>query len=329
MSPRGRRRGDSGMDGILVIAKPAGPTSHDVVALVRRLAETHRVGHGGTLDPFATGVLPIFLGRATRLVEYHLGDAKSYRATICFGAASTTDDRDGELTPVDTPAPDRATVEAALLAMLGPVLQTPPAFSAIKLGGRRAYAMARAGETPTLAPRSVTIHRLDLVDWDGADPARPVAVVEVDCSAGTYVRAIARDLGMAVGNAAYLGALVRTASGGFRLDAARPLDEVRAAAALGPDRLRGLLLPPDAGLERFPRIRLTEPEIAAIARGQFVRPAAVPVDSAERVIATDADDRPVAIAVLRDGRLAPDKVLVEAPGSTTPSVGDGLPVGSA
>jgi tRNA pseudouridine55 synthase len=320
------------MDGILVVAKPAGPTSHDIVALVRRLADTRRVGHGGTLDPFATGVLPIFLGRATRLVEYHLGDAKTYRATICFGATSTTDDRDGELTPVDGPAPDRTTVVTGLAAMVGPALQTPPAFSAIKLGGRRAYALARAGETPKLAPRSVTIHRLDLVEWDGTDPARPVAVVDVDCSAGTYVRAIARDLGLALGNAAYLGALVRTASGGFSLDAARPLDDIRAAAADGPERLRGLLLPPDAGLERFPRIQLTEPEIAAIARGQFVRPAAASVAFAERVIATDADDRPVAIGSLLDGRLAPDKVLVDpsgSAGSAAPSAGQIVPVGSA
>ena len=192
---RSRVSDGPGLDGILVVAKPAGPTSHDIVALVRRLAETRRVGHGGTLDPFATGVLPIFLGRATRLVEYHLGDRKAYRATICFGASSTTDDLDGELTPSTGPAPDRATVEAALAAFRGSIVQVPPAYSAIKLGGRRAYAMARAGETPKLAPREVTIDRFDLVGWDGSDPDRPLAIVEVDCSAGTYVRSIARDLG--------------------------------------------------------------------------------------------------------------------------------------
>ena len=130
------------------MSKPAGPTSHDVVALVRRLAQTRRVGHGGTLDPFATGVLPVFLGRATRLVEYHLGDRKSYRATICFGASSTTDDLDGELTPVPGPGPTRAAVEAALAALVGPIHQQPPAYSAIKVGGRRAYAMARVGRDP-------------------------------------------------------------------------------------------------------------------------------------------------------------------------------------
>lgn len=302
------------MDGILPVAKPAGPTSHDVVALVRRLSATKRVGHGGTLDPFASGVLPIFLGRATRLVEYHLGDRKGYRATVCFGAASTTDDLEGELTPAPGPAPVRATVEAALATLSGPISQRPPAYSAIKVAGRRAYAMARAGEAVELAPREVTIHRLEIAAWDAADPDRPVATLDVECSAGTYVRALARDLGEAVGSAAYLGALVRTASGPFGLDAAIRLDDVRAAAAEGPAALERLLLPPDAGLDALPRILLTEDEVAAIARGQYVRPAAaLPAGAASGLLRlVDASGRLVAMATLRDGRLAPDKVLVDA-----------------
>lgn len=314
MSRRERTAGTAGLDGILVVAKPAGPTSHDVVALVRRLALTRRVGHGGTLDPFATGVLPVFLGRATRLVEFHLGDRKRYRATVCFGASSTTDDLDGELTPVDGPPPTRSDVEAALAGLVGPIRQVPPAYSAIKLGGRRAYALARAGETPVLAPRDVTIDRLELVDWDESEPARPIAIVDVDCSAGTYVRAIARDVGATIGSAAYLGALVRSASGGFSLDGAHSLDAIRAAAEDGPAGLVPLLLPIDAGLERFPRIALDATELVAVARGQFVRPSAgLPVGhaAAERVIAVDAEGRPVAVATIRDGRLAPDKVLVD------------------
>lgn len=302
------------MDGILPVAKPAGPTSHDVVALVRRLSATKRVGHGGTLDPFASGVLPIFLGRATRLVEYHLGDRKGYRATVCFGAASTTDDLEGELTPAPGPAPVRATVEAALATLSGPISQRPPAYSAIKVAGRRAYAMARAGEAVELAPREVTIHRLEIAAWDAGDPDRPVATLDVECSAGTYVRALARDLGEAVGSAAYLGALVRTASGPFGLDAAIRLDDVRAAAAEGPAALERLLLPPDAGLEALPRVPLTEAEVAAIARGQYVRPeAALPAGAASGLLRlVDASGRLVAMASLRDGRLAPDKVLVDA-----------------
>src|SRR6185436_19429354 len=210
-----------GMHGVLVVAKPAGPTSHDVVALVRRLTVTRRIGHGGTLDPFASGVLPLFLGGATRLVEYHLGDDKTYRATVCFGASSTTDDLDGELTPADGPAPTREALEAAIPSFLGPQQQRPPAYSAIQVGGRRAYAMARAGETVELASRDVEIKRLELLEWDATDPERPIAIVDVTCSAGTYVRALARDLGARLGSAAYLGALARTASGPFTLDAAR------------------------------------------------------------------------------------------------------------
>jgi tRNA pseudouridine55 synthase len=299
------------MHGVLVVAKPAGPTSHDVVALLRRLAATRRIGHGGTLDPFASGVLPLFLGGATRVVEYHLGDDKSYRATICFGAASTTDDLDGELTPVEGAGLERAAVESALEAMLGEQLQRPPAYSAIQVGGRRAYAMARAGEAVELAPRRVTIHAASLVEWDATDASRPIAVVDVRCSAGTYVRALARDLGERLGSAAYLCALVRTASGPFTLDAAHSLDEVRAAAAAGPEGVRRLLLPVDAGLDAIPAIQLTDTEIADAAQGRFVRPVAGVLAASEGV-AVRLLNRHGAIVGLgrREGaRVAPTKIL--------------------
>jgi tRNA pseudouridine55 synthase len=299
------------LDGILVALKPAGPTSHDVVALVRRLASTKRVGHGGTLDPFASGVLPLFLGRATRLVEYHLGDRKGYRATVCFGASSTTDDLEGELTPSEGPAPAREAVEAALAGFLGPISQRPPAYSAIKVAGRRAYAMARAGEAVDLAERSVTIDRLEIVEWDGSDAERPITVVEVDCSAGTYIRALARDLGAAVGSAAYLGALVRTASGPFRIGEAVPIDLVREAAAGGAAELEALLLPIDAGLDALPEIVASDDEVAALSRGQFIHLPRLPDDGGGVIRVRDRSGRLVAIASVRDGRLAPDKVLVD------------------
>lgn len=300
-----------GLDGILVIDKPAGPTSHDVVALIRRLAATKRVGHGGTLDPFAGGVLPIFLGHATRVVEYHLGDTKRYRATVCFGGSSTTDDLEGEITPSDGPAPSREGVETALAAMVGPISQRPPAYSAIKVGGRRAYAMARAGETVVLAEREVTLHSLTMTDWDGSDPQRPIAIVDVTCSAGTYVRAIARDLGETVGNAAYLGALSRVASGPFQLAEAVPLDDVRAAAADGPEGLTAILRPIDDGLDAFPSIDLTETELLAVARGQYVRPVAgIPSPAAAHYRLRGPDGRLAAIATADGTRLAPDKVFV-------------------
>ena len=309
--PSHDRPSGPGLDGILVVAKPPGPTSHDVVAIVRRLAATKRVGHGGTLDPFASGVLPVFLGRATRVAEYHLGDRKEYRATVCFGATSTTDDLEGELEPVAGPPVRRDAAEAALPAFRGRISQTPPAYSALKIGGRRAYALARAGQTVELAPRVVEIHRLEIVDWDASDSDRPVAILEVECSAGTYVRALARDLGAALGNGAYLGALSRTASGPFRLDDAVTLDDIRSAAAEGPDRLASLLRPIDAGLDDLPAAVLSESDLPAVLRGQVVGAPASVREAGDRPIRLlDQAGRLVGFGTLRDGRLAPDKVLV-------------------
>jgi tRNA pseudouridine55 synthase len=310
----------AGLDGILIVDKPVGPTSHDIVGLVRRLAATKRVGHGGTLDPFASGVLPVFLGRGTRVVEFHLADRKRYRATVCFGASSSTDDLEGELTIATGPAPSREAVEGALPGLTGPISQRPPAYSAIKVGGRRAYALARAGETVTLAERQVTIHELTLTSWDATDPDRPIAVLDVACSAGTYIRALARDLGERVGSAAYLGALRRTAAGPFPETEAIPLDTVRAAAAEDPKAIARLLRPIDTGLERFPEIALEALEVEAVARGQFIRPAAGFEPGAERYRLRAPDGALAAIAVeAPGGRLAPDKVLVTPIASVVPA----------
>ncbi|MCI0346246.1 MAG: tRNA pseudouridine(55) synthase TruB [Chloroflexi bacterium] len=300
------------MDGVLVIAKPAGPTSHDVVALVRRLSATKKVGHGGTLDPFATGVLPVFVGSAARLVEYHLGDGKAYRATVCFGASSTTDDLDGELTPVDGAAPTRQAVEAALGTFRGPIVQRPPAYSAVIVGGRRAYALARAGERPVLKDRNVSIDRLELAGWDDSDLERPIAVLEVECSAGTYVRALARDLGAAVGSGAYLGALVRTASGPFRINDAVDLEALRSAAAGGPDGLRRHLRPVDEGLDSMARVALTEDEVADVVLGRTVRPAAVlpDVDETTPILLSAGSAGVVGVGRRRGSRIEPDKILI-------------------
>jgi len=302
-----------GLDGVLIVDKPIGPTSHDVVGLVRRLAATRRVGHGGTLDPFASGVLPIFLGKGTRVVEFHLADRKAYRATVCFGAASATDDIEGEMTRAEGPAPSRFAVEAALAGFLGTIRQRPPTYSAIKVAGRRAYAMARAGEMVDLPEREVTIFSLVLVSWDDTDTERPIAILDVICAAGTYMRALARDLGERLGNAAYLGALRRTAAGPFDEAAAISLDAVRAAAADGPEGLVPLLRPLDDGLDRFPIVALTAAEVAAVARGQFVRPAAGFTAGAERYRLMTPGGGLAAIGTdAGTGRLAPDKVLVSA-----------------
>jgi tRNA pseudouridine55 synthase len=301
-----------GLDGVLVVAKPSGPTSHDVVALVRRLSGTRRVGHGGTLDPFAAGVLPVFLGRATRLVEYHMGAPKRYRATICFGESSVTDDIDGERTPVAGPPLSREGVEAALGAMTGPIRQVPPAYSAVQVDGRRAYRIARAGEAVDLPPREVTVHSLALRVWATAEPARPFAVVDVEGSAGTYVRAIARDLGAALGSGAYLGALVRTASGSFRLGDALSLDELRAHAAEGPAGLLAVVRPMDAGLEDLPHARVSADEVRRLGEGLPTAPRTpLAVRDAPVVLATGPDGAVAAVCRAAGGVLHPSKVLAE------------------
>lgn len=305
---------ERGMDGVLVLRKPPGPTSHDVVGLVRRLSGTRRVGHGGTLDPFAAGVLPVFLGLATRLVEYHMGDDKAYRATVCFGASSATDDRDGELVRGDGPAPTREAVIGALEGFRGQIEQRPPAFSALKVAGRRAYELARQGIATELAPRTVTIHRIELVEWDETDPERPTAVLDVECGAGTYIRAIARDLGEQLGCGAYLGALTRTSSGPFRLEAAHDLDELREAALGGPAGLAGLLLPIDAGLDGMASTQLTDAEVAAVSRGQQIKPTRRPkVEPEAPLRLLDERGALVGVGTVKAGRIVPEKIFVAPP----------------
>ncbi|MEX2547185.1 MAG: tRNA pseudouridine(55) synthase TruB [Chloroflexota bacterium] len=299
------------VNGILVVAKAPGPTSHDIVALVRRLTGVRRVGHGGTLDPFAAGVLPVFVGHATRLAEYHLGDDKEYRALVSFGARSTTDDLDGELTPSNAKAPTREMVELALVSFRGVIEQIPPDYSAVRIYGRKAYELARHGEKPELRARRVTIHRLDMTDWDDQDAQRPVATLEVRCSAGTYIRALARDLGEHLGSGAYLAALTRTASGPFTLEQARPLEEVRSALADG--RAAELLLPMDTGLESYPVLTVDGQELTSLARGQQLRRGReTGAEGLVRVV--DESGRLVAIARADGGVIKPEKVFISAAG---------------
>jgi tRNA pseudouridine55 synthase len=311
VSPRDRT---GGLDGVIVVAKPSGPTSHDVVGLVRRLSGTKRVGHGGTLDPFAAGVLPVFLGRATRLAEYHLGHDKRYTATVCFGETSTTDDIDGERTAIGGPALSREDVEAGLRGLTGPLSQIPPAYSAVQIGGRRAYQMARAGQEVELAPREVTIHSLDLLEWDASDPTRPVAVVDVRCSAGTYIRALARDLGARLDTGAYLGALTRTESGRFNMADAISFDTLREHAADGPAGVVNVLRPVDAGLEDLPHARVTADEVRRLGEGLPTGPK-VPLDlrNADLVIAIGPEGDVAALCRVVNGVLHPSKVLAVRP----------------
>jgi tRNA pseudouridine55 synthase len=210
--------------GIIVVDKPAGFTSHDVVARMRRIARTRKVGHAGTLDPMATGVLVVGVEKATRLLHHLVLADKAYTATIRLGQATTTDDAEGEVIGgASAAALDEAAVRAAIQPLTGEIMQVPSAVSAIKVDGQRAYARVRSGEAVELAARPVTVQRFDAVGFRPDPPLLDVDV-EVECSSGTYVRALARDLGAALGVGGHLTALRRTRVGPFTLEQARPLD---------------------------------------------------------------------------------------------------------
>src|SRR5688500_414299 len=208
------------MDGVLVVDKPAGLTSHDVVAAARRAFDEQRIGHTGTLDPLATGVLPLALGRATRLVRFLSGSDKDYDATIRFGAATDTYDITGTETSRSDRLPARDDVERARTSLRGEYLQMPPAYSAKKVGGRRAYAMARRDQVVELTAVPVAVSRAELLEFDGA-----TARVAITCSAGFYVRSFAHALGDLTAAGACLAALRRTRSGDFRIGDAVSLDQ--------------------------------------------------------------------------------------------------------
>jgi len=265
---RRARRGASGLSGVLLVDKPAGMTSHDVVAAIRRAAGEGRVGHAGTLDPAATGLLVVLLGSATRLTAYLAGADKRYEARIVFGARTDTDDADGatiRIAPVPSRLADAAFADATLSGLVGSHEQLPPAYSALKRGGVSAHRAARAGTPLALEPRPVRITQARLI---GVRSGQTVAWdAELTVSKGTYVRAIARDLGEALGTAAHLGTLRRTASGTFDLAQAHTLDEIVAA---GPDPTRLFADPvPALGL---PVRRVSANEVERIGAGAPLAP---------------------------------------------------------
>jgi tRNA pseudouridine55 synthase len=247
--------------GVLNIDKPPGRTSRDVVDRVERLTAPARAGHAGTLDPLATGVLVVCVGQATRLIEYIQRMPKRYRATFLLGRRSDTDDVEGEVTLVPgAPEPTRAMLDEALPKFLGEIQQRPPAHSAVKLAGRRAYQLARRGEPVELAPRPVAIHGLDICRY-----AYPELELTIECGSGTYVRALGRDLAAAVGTAAVMSALVRTAVGRFRIE-----DAVR-LADLTAGNLSLHLRPALAAVASLPQVRLSEAEAIEIRNGRPIR----------------------------------------------------------
>jgi tRNA pseudouridine55 synthase len=291
-------------DGLIVVDKPAGMTSHDVVSRVRRLARTRRVGHGGTLDPMATGVLIIGVNRATRLLTYVIGSGKSYTATIRLGQSTITDDAEGEVVST-TPAghvPDEA-VRAGLAPLTGEIDQVPSAVSAIKVDGQRAYKRVRDGEQVRLAARRVTVSRLDLLAIRRPEPDVVDVDVDVACSSGTYIRALARDLGAALGVGGHLTALRRTTVGGFTLAEAVTLPQLEERA---PEVVN---LPLAAAAERFfPRRDATADEAKVLSHGGPLAEIGV----AGPYAVFDPDGRLLAVVSERDGRARAEIVLAPA-----------------
>lgn len=253
-------------DGVLVLCKPPGPTSHDVVAMARRLLGQRRIGHTGTLDPAAGGVLALCVGRTTRLAEYLTAADKEYRAEIVFGVETDSLDATGAVTvTAAVPQLTETAVASACQALTGPQQQVPPAVSAVRMDGERAYKRARRGEAVSLPPRAVTIHRIDLLRlWrDAAGQWR--ALIDVACSKGTYIRALARDIAAQLGTVAHLGFLLRTRSGPFVLADSVTVEELREAAANGESGR--LLLPPAAALPPdWPRLALDDLEAVRLRR---------------------------------------------------------------
>jgi tRNA pseudouridine55 synthase len=300
------RRRPTAADGVLVVDKPAGWTSHDVVGRVRRLAATRKVGHAGTLDPMATGVLVVGIGKATRLLAYLSGADKAYAATIRLGATTVTDDAEGDVIAVtDASGVTLEAVEAGVRELTGDILQVPATVSAIKVAGERAYARVRAGEDVQLAARPVTVSGFDVLSLRPAEGGMVDVDVEVVCSSGTYVRALARDLGAALGVGGHLTALRRTRVGGFGLDVARTLDEL---ADEPTDRSLTVLPLAEAARATFPVRALSDDEAVALGYGKAI----APEDGAAGTrAAIGPDGTLVALVEPRDGALRP--VVVFAP----------------
>jgi tRNA pseudouridine55 synthase len=290
--------------GLIVVDKPPGCTSHDVVARIRRLAGTRRVGHAGTLDPMATGVLVVGVEKATRLLGYLTLTDKDYLATIRLGQATDSGDADGTITGgAPAGALPVAAVRAAAAALTGPIQQVPPAVSAIKVGGQRAYKLARDGAPPVLPARTVTVHSFDITAVRPMGELMDVDVA-VTCSSGTYIRALARDLGDALGVGGHLTRLRRTRVGPYDISAARTLDDL---ASGGPGAELGMVPLAEAAAAAFPARLLTEPEARSLAHGVSLPWAGPPPGP---VAAFGPDGSLIALVEERGGTARPLAVFV-------------------
>jgi len=289
------------MLGVVNLDKPVGPTSHDMVGLLRRLTGTRRIGHAGTLDPLASGVLPILVGAATRFSEELTGGRKRYEAVVRLGARSATDDAEGPIEVAGRPLPSVEAIREAIPSFVGTFEQRPPAFSARKAGGQTAYRAARSGTPIEVPPRTVTVEAIDLLGIVARDGTLDVSV-DVRCGAGTYIRSIARDLGEALGCGGYLASLRRTEAAGLRVADAVDPSRLEALAAEG--RL-GVAVMPVGALLPLPRVDLDHDAAQAFRHGS-----ARPHDAASSGrVAVFADGELLGVGSLADGVLQPDKVV--------------------
>lgn len=303
----GRRKNGHPVHGWVILDKPPGMTSTQAVGVVRRLYDAQKAGHAGTLDPLATGVLPIALGEATKTVPFAVDGAKAYRFTVRWGAETNTDDAEGEIVERSDARPTKNDVEGLLGRFVGDILQVPPAFSAIKVDGERAYDLARSGETVELEARPVTIDRFELVEMPDAD----TGVFEAACGKGTYVRALARDLGRQLGCFGHVIALRRTQVGAFDVESATTLDELREAADRqdGGAELATRLHPIEAALDDLLEVNVSRADAARLVRGQpvLLRGRDAPILAGEAFAVSDGTV--VALCEVAAGELRPNRVF--------------------
>jgi tRNA pseudouridine55 synthase len=298
------------VDGWVVLDKPLGMGSTQAVGRVRWLFSAAKAGHGGTLDPLATGVLPIALGEATKTVPFVMDGRKEYRFTLRFGEARDTDDADGKVIGTSAARPDDAAIEAALPALQGAIMQIPPAFSAVKIAGERAYDMAREGRAPVLEPRPARVDRFALIERPDAD----TAVFEVQSGKGVYMRSLARDLAAACGTFGHVAALRRLRVGPFLEQQAIPLDKVAGADHTAPAH-PDLLLPVATALADIPALALTAEEATGLEHGQAISLVALmgriprSADPAGGLARAMAGDRVIGLCRLEDGLLRPERIL--------------------
>lgn len=305
----GRRKKGRPVHGWVIVDKPKGMSSAQVVGKVRWILDAQKAGHGGTLDPLATGILPIALGEATKTVSFVMDGRKTYRCWVKFGQATNTDDAEGEVTETSDARPTAAEIEAVLGEFVGDIKQIPPVYSAIKVDGQRAYKRARDGEQVEMAARTVSIHAVTLVEMAAPD----LAVIDVECGKGTYIRALARDLALRLGTVGHVADLRRTRTGPFAEADAISLDSLETLRHSA--RLEDVVLPLKTALDDIPALALTEVEAGNMRHGQSA-PAAIvlsrtpelKVSLGETVVAMDGDV-PVALARIEGDEVRPVRVL--------------------